>query len=212
MLKLFYTPGACSMVPHIALEESGATYARHPIDFATSEQLTPEYRAINPKGQVPALVTDRGVITEIPAMLGYIARSFPEAQLLPWEDPFAFAQAQAFHMHIATTIHVLFRQISRPEYFADGEAAKAALKAKVPEMSDRYFGIIEDRLRDGRLYVHGDGFTLSDTYLFVFASYLRMGDRGDVAKLPFVVAHRDRIRQRPAVERILAVEGLAEAW
>src|SRR3546814_13589256 len=77
---------------------------------------------------------------------------------------------QAFHMYIATTIHVLFRQISRPEVYADGPEAAAALKAKVPEMSNHYFSLIEDKLSDGRLFVHGDSYSLSDPYLFVFAS------------------------------------------
>src|SRR3546814_5730003 len=90
---------------------------------------------------------------------------------------------QAFHMYIATTIHVLFRQISRPEVYADGPEAAAALKAKVPEMSNHYFSLIEDKMSDGRLFVHGDSYSLSDPYLFVFASYLRMGDRGDIMLL-----------------------------
>src|SRR3546814_17734224 len=84
-LKLFYTPGACSMVPHIALEEARADFERVPVDFAKGDQLTPEYLRINPKGRVPALLTDPGVITEIPAILGYIGRSFPEARLAPWQ-------------------------------------------------------------------------------------------------------------------------------
>src|SRR3546814_19239891 len=80
---------------------------------------------IYPKGRVPALLTDHGVITEIPAILGYIGRSFPEARLAPWQDSLAFADMQAFHMYIATTIHVLFRQISRPVVYADGPEAAA---------------------------------------------------------------------------------------
>src|SRR3546814_10399720 len=119
---------------------------------------------------------------------------------------------QAFHMYIATTIHVLFRQISRPEVYADGPEAAAALKAKVPEMSNHYFSLIEDKLSDGRLFVHGDSYSLSDPYLFVFASYLRMGDRGDIMLFPRLRAHRERVRARPAIERVLAIEGLARIW
>src|SRR3546814_2322776 len=89
-----------------------------------------------------------------------IGRSFPEARLAPWQDSFAFADMQAFHMYIATTIHVLFRQISRPEVYADGPEAAAALKAKVPEMSNHYFSLIEDKLSDGRMFVHGDSYSL----------------------------------------------------
>jgi glutathione S-transferase len=208
-MKLFYTPGACSMVPHIVLEEIGLPYDSAVIDFAADEQLKPEYLAINPAARVPALATDQGVITEIPAILGYLARTFPEAGLAPADDPFGFANMQAFHMFIATTIHVLFRQISRPEVFAEGPGAKAALAARVPEMSDRYFGLIEDRFADGRPWVHGDRYTMSDPYLFVFASYLKMGDRGDPRNIPRIWAHRDRVyRERPAVRRTLVEEGM----
>lgn len=212
MLKLFYTPGACSMVPHIVLEETSAAFERAMVDFSKGDQLKPEYLRVNPKGRVPALLTDRGVITEIPAILGYIARTFPETRLAPWEDAFAFADLQAFQMYIATTIHVLFRQISRPETYADGPEAKAALKAKVPEMSNQYFGLIEEKLSDGRPFVHGEHYTTSDPYLFVFGSYLRMGDRGDLSRFPHIRAHRERVRARPAVQRALVTEGLAESW
>jgi glutathione S-transferase len=119
---------------------------------------------------------------------------------------------QAFHMFIATTIHVTFRQISRPEHYADGEAAARALRAKVPEKSNEYFAIIEDQLGDGREWVHGSRYTASDPYLFVFASYLRRGDCGDPARFPAIMSHWARVRARPAVERVLQHEGLADTW
>ena len=81
MLKLFYSPGSCALASHIALEESGAAYETRRIDFGSAEQTTPEYLAINPKGRVPALVTERGILTESPAILLYIAQSFPAAHL-----------------------------------------------------------------------------------------------------------------------------------
>ncbi len=211
MLRLFYTPGACSMVAHIVLEEAGADYDRHLVDFAKGDQSAPDFLAVNPKARVPALLTDRGVLTETPAIVAYIAQTYPQAGLAP-ADPFGFAQVQAFNIHVATTIHVAFRQISRPEHYADGPEAAAALKAKVPELAEGHFAVIEAMLRDGRPFVHGDRFTTSDATLFVFANYLRMGDRGDAGKLPHIVAHRDRIGQREAVRRVLAVEGLREAW
>ena len=95
MFKLYYAPGTCALASHIALEEAGASYAAERLDFKNSQQTTPQYLAINPKGRVPALVTDRGTLTETPAILVYIAQSFPQARLVP-DDPFAFAQAQSF--------------------------------------------------------------------------------------------------------------------
>jgi len=208
MLKLFYMTGACSVVPHIVLEELGVPYEAILVDFAKGEQLKPEYLAINPKGRIPALATERGVITEIPAILGYLANICPAARLAPVDDAFAFAQMQSFHMYIATTIHVTFRQISRPEAFADGEQAKVALKAKVPAAANGYFSVIEQQLADGREWVHGDSYSMSDPYLFTFASYLERGDRGNPELFPHIRAHRQRVLQRPAVRRVLEAEGL----
>ena len=76
MFKLYYAPGTCALASHIALEEAGASYAAERLDFKNSQQTTPQYLAINPKGRVPALVTDRGTLTETPAILAYIAQSF----------------------------------------------------------------------------------------------------------------------------------------
>ena len=212
MLTLFYAPGACSLVPHIVLEEAGADYRRHRVDYAGGENLQPAFREISPLGRVPVLLTDRGALTENPAILAFIAQSHPDAGLVPLDDPFAFARIQSFNLFIATSIHVAFRQIVFPDTYADGEAAATALREKVPELSDRYFAVIEQGFADGRRFVHGDRFTLSDAYLFVYANYLRKGDRGDVSRLPHILAHRARIRARPAVQRILEVEGLADDW
>jgi glutathione S-transferase len=211
-LTLFYIPGACSLVPHIALEEAGAEYRRHRVDYAGGETRTPAYRAISPLGRVPALLTERGPITENPAILAYIAQRYPQARLAPLDDTYECARVQAFNMFMANSVHVAFRQISFPDTYADGAEAAAALRNKVPELSNRYFGIIEQTLADDRPFVHGDSFTTSDIYLFVYSNYLRMGDRGDPASVPRVIAHRSRIRLRPAVQRILEIEGLAAAW
>src|SRR5579862_4850057 len=99
MLKLFHAWGSCSLALLIALEEAGADYELVVISTKDGDQRQPDYLAINPKGRVPALITDRGVLTETPAMLAYIAQSWPAAKLAPLEDPFAFAQAQAFNSY-----------------------------------------------------------------------------------------------------------------
>ena len=83
MFKLYYAPGTCALASHIALQEAGAAYTTEKVDFKTNQQASPEYLAINPKGRVPSLVTDRGILTETPAMLAYIAQSFPQAKLAP---------------------------------------------------------------------------------------------------------------------------------
>ena len=105
MFKLYYAPGTCALASHIALEEAGASYAAERLDFKNSQQTTPQYLAINPKGRVPALVTDHGPLTETPAILAYIAQSFPKARLMP-DEPFAFAQAQSFNSYLCSTVHI----------------------------------------------------------------------------------------------------------
>jgi glutathione S-transferase len=103
MIKLFYASDTCSLASHIALEDAGADYSTARISFANDEQRKPEYLAINPKGRAPALVTDKGVLTETPAILAFIAQSFPQARLAPLDDPFGFAEVQAFNSYLCST-------------------------------------------------------------------------------------------------------------
>src|SRR5689334_11148815 len=88
MYKLYYAPGTCALASHIALEEAGADYTAVRLDFKANQQQSPDYLKLNPKGRVPALVTDRGILTENPAILAYIAQTFPKANLAPLDDPF----------------------------------------------------------------------------------------------------------------------------
>ena len=105
MLKLYYTAGTCALASHITLEEVGADYSTVRISFDANQQNSPEYLAINPKGRIPSLITDRGILTETPAMLAFIAQSFPQAKLAPFDDAFAFAQVQSFNSFICSSLH-----------------------------------------------------------------------------------------------------------
>ena len=103
----FYTaPGTCALATHIALQEAGADFDVVKLDFAAGQQQSAEYLAINPKGRVPALKTEHGVLTETPALLTFVAQRFPEAGLAPLNDPFAFAQLQELNSYLASTAHV----------------------------------------------------------------------------------------------------------
>ena len=106
MIKLYYAAHTCSLASHIALEDAAADYSTVRISFAAGEQRKPEYLAINPKGRAPALVTDKGVLTETPAILVFIAQSCPQARLAPLDDAFLFAQVQAFNSYLCSTLHV----------------------------------------------------------------------------------------------------------
>jgi len=208
MLKLYYAPNACSLASHIALEEASADYEALRVDFAAGEQKKPGYLKINPKGRVPALVTDGGVLTENPVILGYIAETFPGAKLADNDDSFAFGNMQAFNCYISSTVHVAFAHAFRAERYADGEAAIAAVRAKAPALVSSAFALIEDKLADGRPFVHGDRYTVSDPYLFVMTRWLARDGMPGTDRFPLAEAHMRRLNLRPAVQATLEHEGL----
>jgi glutathione S-transferase len=208
MLKLYYSPGACSLAPHIALEEAGADYEAVRVTLAEGAHRTPEYLRLNPKGRVPALETERGVLTENPAILAWIAQSFPEAGLAPVDDPWGFGEVQAFNGFLSSTVHIAFAHVFRPGRYADGAEAAAAMKAKAPSALEEAFALVEDRLSDGRPFAHGESYTVSDPYLFVFARWFTRDGLGDHRRFQRLTGHRERMNARPAVARVLAREGL----
>ena len=203
MLKLFYSPGSCAFASHIALEDSGAAYEAVRIDFSKAEQTTPAYLAINPKGRVPALVTERGILTESPAILFYIAQSFPTAKLAPLTDPFALAKMQAFNSYLCSTVHVAHAHRVRAYRWSDDVAAMETMKQKTPQNMKECFAMIERDMFAGP-WVMGDEYSVADPYLFTLARWLE-GDGVDVKNLPKVHAHMQRISERPAVRKVLAL-------
>jgi len=205
MLRLYYATGTCALATHIALEETGAPYEAVRVDFGAQAQRGPEYLAINPKGRVPALVTDRGTLTETPGLLVYVAQSFPAAELAPLADPFALAQAQEFNSYLCATVHVAHAHGRRGTRWADDAAAIEAMKRKVPATMTECFELIEKKLLKGP-WVMGEQYTICDPYLFTIATWLE-GDGVDTAKLPRVVEHRRRMLARPAVQKAVAEEG-----
>ncbi|NRQ13954.1 glutathione S-transferase family protein [Ensifer sesbaniae] len=202
MLKLFYAPGTCSLASHIALEEAGADYEARRVDFSTAEQTKPDYLAVNPKGRVPALLTDRGVVTETPAILTYIAETHPAANLAPRGDAFAFAQLQSFMNYLCSTVHVAHAHGRRGARWADDPAAHEAMRAKVASNMTACFELIENRMFEGP-FVMGEAYSVADPYLFTIAGWLE-SDGVDPALFPKVLDHRNRMTTRPAVARVLA--------
>lgn len=204
MLKLYYAPGTCALASHIALEETGAEFETVRIDFRNNEQRKPEYLAINPKGRVPALVTDHGVLTETPALLVYIAQTYPKAGLAPLDNAFALARAQAFNSYLCSTAHVAHSHRMRGYRWADDPAAIREMQRKVPESVGKCFELIEREMFDGP-WVMGKTYTICDPYLFTLAQFLE-GDGVDPARFPKVLDFRNRMAERPAVKRALAEE------
>ncbi len=202
MLKLYYAAGTCALAPHIALEEAGAVYDTARLDFRQNDQRKPDYLAINPKGRVPSLATAQGVLTETPAILAYIAQRFPAAQLAPVDDAFAFAQVQAFNSYLSSTLHVAHAHRLRGHRWADDPAAIQAMKQKVPESVGEAFKLLEATMFKGP-WVMGERYTVCDPYLFTVARWME-GDGVDPAQSPALLAHRQRMAERPAVVRALA--------
>ena len=208
MLTLYITPGTCSRASHIALAESGLDYQVSLIRFAEGEQRSPAYLKVNPKGRVPALVTDKGVLTETVALLPYIAQLVPEKNLAPLDDPFLFAKMQAFNAYLSSTVHINHAHGRRGARWADNAASHADMIAKVPQTMRDSFALIENDLVEGQ-FVLGDTFSVADAYLFVMTGWLE-SDHVDMAEFPKVAAHYRRIEMRPAVQRVLAEEAAAK--
>src|SRR4051794_28689626 len=202
MLKLYYAPGTCALASHITLAESGADYTTERLDFKINQQNSPEYLAINPKARVPSLVTDRGVLTETPAMLAFIAQSFPKAKLAPFDDAYTFAQMQSFNSYLCSTVHINHAHKMRGYRWATDESSYADMKRKIPQTMAACFALIERDMLRGP-WVMGETYTICDPYLFTLTGWLE-GDGVDIATLPKVADHRKRMMDRPAVQKALA--------
>jgi glutathione S-transferase len=204
MLKLFFAANTCALASHIALEEAGARYETIRVDFGTNGQRKPEYLAINPKGRVPALVTERGILTETPAILAFVAQSFPAANLAPLDDPYEFARVQAFNSYLCSTVHVAHAHRMRGYRWADDPIAIADMQRKVPSTVGDCFELIDATLLAGP-WVMGDRYTICDPYLFTLSQWLD-ADGVDVKRFPKVVDLQQRMNARPAVQRALAAQ------
>ena len=203
MLKFHYAPGTCSLATHIALEEAGAAYQAVRVDFASHEQRGADYLRLNPKGRVPILVTDRGVISETPALLLYVAQTWPGADLAPLDDAFALARMQAFTSYLCSTVHPARAHIYRGYRWADEPAAIAEMRRKAPEVLCDCFTLIDAEMLAGP-WVMGERYSVADGYLFTLANWLER-DGIDRARFPKVLDHWRRMKERPAVQRALAV-------
>ena len=127
MLRLYYSPGACSMASHIAIEETGAEYEAKPVLLAKGEQLTPEYRKINPRGKVPALEVDGEILTENVDIMSFLGDRFPDAGLIP-RDPMARARCLSLMAWMSNSVHPCFTHIRRPERFSADPASHAQIQ------------------------------------------------------------------------------------
>jgi glutathione S-transferase len=205
------------MAAHIALEEIGAPYELELISSKGPREgeatATPEYRAINPKGRVPALLGVPGriggaenLLTELHAILVYLARTHTAAALLP-EDPAAEARCIEWMNWLASNVHAMsYGQIWRPQRFVADEKDFPAVKAKGEQSVREQYAYIEGLLADGRDWAVPSGYTVVDAYLLVFYHWGRRIGLDMAALYPAWTRITKRVAARPAVARVLAQE------
>ncbi|MDF2368353.1 glutathione S-transferase family protein [Sneathiella sp.] len=204
MLKLYYNAGSIALASHIALEESGADYEAIKLNHAIMEHTKPEYLAINPKGRVPSLITDRGILTETPAILLYIAQEYGASVFPPPEDPYDLAQLQSVNSYLCSTVHVNHAHRMRGKRWVDEQntAAIEAIASKVKSNMEDCFHLIEEEMFIGP-WIMGADFSIADPYLFTITQWME-GDSVDPADFPKLLAHRKAMLARPAVARVVA--------
>ena len=154
---------------------------------------------------MPALVTDRGVLTENPAILAYVAQTHPAKKLAPLDDAYAFGRIQAFNAYLCATVHVAHAHGRRGYRWADQQSSFDDMKRKVPETMAACFDLIEREMFEGP-WVAGSQFSIADPYLYTVATWLE-GDGVDAKRFPKVFDHRKRMADRPAVQRVIPLHG-----
>ena len=185
MLTLYFAPGSSSMAAHIALHEVGAPFEAKPLSFARKEMRSPEFLALNPEGKVPTLDIDGRVLTEVAAILFYLARRFPAAALLPSDDPEAEAQVISWMSFIAATVHPARRQ--------GIDHARAI------------YTIADRRLGD-RAWAVGSCYSIADIHLFRLFWRFFNSLKPAPGEFPNLFAHYQRMMDRPAIRKTIEIE------
>jgi len=200
-MKLYYSPGACSLSPHIVLNEGGFTYDTERVDLASGKTETgADYRAVNPNGYVPTLLFDDGqVLTEGPAIVQYLAELVPEKRLAPPAGTMERYRLMEWLNFISTELHKAFGALFNPKAPQDWkDIVKAQIIRRIEHASQRLAG---------KTYIMGDDFTVADAYLFTvlgWGKYVGI----ELTPWPTLTAYLGRVAARPAVQATLKAEGL----
>ena len=203
MMTLYFSPGACSLASHIGLEETGAPYEIKPILLAKGQQRTEEYLKINPRGKVPALAVDGKTLVENTAILTYLHRRFPDKKLMP-ADPAEESRCIATMCWFSTIVHPSYQRYHRPERFADGEAAHAAVKENGKKSFWANLQEIDSMIQSNG-WVMGPEFTAVDGYALVFYGWAERSGF-PVKDLSAYTSWRERMMDRPTVKRSVESE------
>lgn len=203
-MKLCYGPGACSIGIHVILEELGVPFETQRVSTRDGSTRRPEYLAVNPKAKVPALLRDDGtVLTEFPVIAWWLARTHPQAGLMP-KDLEGEARTLEWLDYICGTVHPQgFTRQFRPENFARDEADHARVVAQGKAMAEGYLALIEGRIA-GAPWLLASGYSVADAALFFLARWCA-GPLG-IALPPKIATHYEAMKARPAVQRAVARE------
>ncbi len=209
-LKLYYAPGACSFVPHVLLELSGAAYEPATVKLHKGEQNSEEYKAINPRGQVPVLVHDGQVITQIVSIVLHLDQAFPQAGMLP-SEPKARAQAISTLAWMNNTVHPTFTHVFMPQKFSDQPEVQAALKRFNTGVYRQLLGELQGLVRAaqtaGQRWLGGARFGALDAYALTLT---RWGTIAGIApeENPDLWTFVEKVAAEPAVARVIERERL----
>ncbi|MFC5496674.1 glutathione S-transferase family protein [Caenimonas terrae] len=209
-MKLYFSPGACSFVPHTLLETAGEPFEPVLVKLHKGENFSPEYKAINPRSQVPVLVDGDQVITQIVAIVGHLADRFPQCGFIP-RDPLARTRMLETLAWMNNTVHPTFTHIFMPQKFADSDAAKAELKAFNTRLYRGHLAeldaLVARAQAQGKPYLAGDNFGPLDAYALTLA---RWGGIAGIDPTAFAAtwAFVQRIAALPPVARAIERERL----
>jgi glutathione S-transferase len=201
-MKLFYAPGACSLSPHIVLNEAGLSFDKVKVDTKSKAMAGGDYRSVNPLGYVPALELDDGtVLTEGPAIVQWIADKVPDKKLAPANGSLERTKLQAWLNFISTEVHKGFSPLFNP---AMPDAAKQFFRERLATR----FQHLDRHLAD-KDYLMGKAFSVADAYLFTVSNWAAHTGV-DLSGFANVLAYRKRVAARPAVQAAMQAEGLVK--
>ncbi|TLP65901.1 glutathione S-transferase family protein [Parasedimentitalea maritima] len=200
-MQLYYAPGTISVAVAIALQEAGLEHEAIKIDFSKNEQSSSGYAQINPKGRVPALVVDGGILTETGALLEYIADLVPQSSLRP-SDPLMASRMREVMFYLASTMHVAHAHKMRGHRWADQPSSHKDMTSKVAQtMTECCAYITSNGLRGP--FVLGDELSLADCYLYLVCTWLN-GDGVALDDFPKIKSFMAAMEQRDSVRAIYA--------
>jgi glutathione S-transferase len=210
MYRLFYAPGSAAMAPHAVMEEIGAKHELVLVDLQKKAHQRPEYLKLNPKGRVPVLVDDKFVLTESAAIIMHLADRHPEAKLAPAPGTPERSRWYQWLFYLSNTLQPVYLEYFYPERtFAEAPNMQQQLKGSAERRLASMFIYIDSELAAGGPYLLGESFSAADLFLHMLARWSRWFEK-PAYRYIHIKQLTDRVRARPAVQRMMKAQGIAE--